>query len=363
MMKIVTILGTRPEITKLSPLLPLLDTEFDHKLIHTGQHYDHNMDQIFFGELNLRKPDYELNVGSGSHAEMTAKMLVEIEKILISEKPDWTIVFADPNTPLAGALAAAKLHLPLVHMEAGCRSFNKKMPEEINRIICDHCADLLLAPDEVARANLLREGLDESKIFVVGSTAPEATKRSIAIAKEKSVIIGEQGLVKDQYILLTCHRAENTNDPLILKGIIDAVNSISERMKVVFPVHPRTKKILEKEKIVLGENVLQLPPQGNLELLSLLDDALLVMTDSGGIQEEAAALDTPAFIIRNDTEWTYLTDAGKNKLISNNGVKILAEINDVLDNPSKIENMKNVRLNLNTQVAEKIVSILKDEKK
>src|SRR3989344_7856064 len=163
-MKIITILGTRPEIIKLSPLLPLLDKHFNHILVHSGQHYDYNMDEIFFSDLHLRKPDYFLNVGSGSHASQTAQIMVKFEEILLREKPDWVIVFADPNTPLAGALVASKLHIPLIHLEAGCRSFNKQMPEEINRIVCDHCADLLLAPDDVARDNLLREGLPEERI-------------------------------------------------------------------------------------------------------------------------------------------------------------------------------------------------------
>ncbi len=358
-MKIITILGTRPEITKLSPVLPLLDEAFDHKVIHTGQHYDYKMDEIFFEELQLRKPDYMLHVGSGSHAEMTAKMLIEIEKILVAEKPDWVIVFADPNTPLAGALAAVKLHIPVIHMEAGCRSFNKKMPEEINRIVCDHCADLLLAPDEVARGNLLREGLPEEKIEVVGSTALEAALRNVVIAREKSKILEELGLVDGKYALLTIHRAENTDNAEVLCGLVGAMNKIAEKIPIVFPMHPRFVKALQREGLQLSEKIHAIEAVGYVDMLMLLDNALFVMTGSGGLQEEAAALDTPCLVIRNETEWTYLTDAGKNLLVSNDGGKIVNVVTDLLDHPEKLTNMKNVQLTLNTDVSRNVVDAIK----
>jgi len=360
MIKIITILGTRPEITKLSPLLPLLDSHFNHKIIHTGQHYDHNMDRVFFEELNLRKPDYLLNVGSGSHAEMTAKMMIGIENILLEEKPDGVIVFADPNTPLAGALVASKLHLPLIHLEAGCRSFNKKMPEEINRIICDHCADLLLAPDNVASQNLLKEGLSSDKIRIVGSTAWQSSLRNLGIAREKSQILSKLCLDKKKYALLTIHRAENTV-PEILPGLVNAMNKISERIPLIFPRHPRTKNAMEEQNLTFNENVKVIDPVGYLDMLALLDNASFVMTGSGGLQEEAAALNTPCLVIRNETEWTYLTAAGKNILISNEEEKILEKVNFLLDYPENLENMKNVRLDLNTNVAERILEVLLNE--
>jgi UDP-N-acetylglucosamine 2-epimerase len=240
-LKVITILGTRPEITKLSPVLPVFDKEFDHKVIHTGQHYSYTMDRIFFEELRLRKPDYNLNVGSGTHAEQTAKMLIGIEKILIKEKPDYVVVFADPNTPLAGALAAAKLHIKVVHMEAGTRSFNRKMPEEINRVLIDHCSDILLAPDKKAVQNLAKEGI-EKNVYLVGSTAYEAALRNGEFAKNSN-LLNKLKIKKREYILTTVHRAENTNDKKVLGELIGAVNNISEYIDIVLPLHPRTLKL------------------------------------------------------------------------------------------------------------------------
>jgi len=360
-MKVITVLGTRPEITKLAPLLPLLDKEFDHKLIHTGQHYDYEMDAVFFEELGLRKPDYPLNVGSKSHAVQTAEMMIKIEEVFNLEQPDCVLVFADPNTPLAGALVAAKRHIKLVHLEAGCRSFNKEMPEEINRIICDHCADLLLAPDSVAESNLLKEGLSSDKIKVVGSTAIEATLRNVKFAHEKSTLVSKLELSGVEFVLATIHRAENTDDPVVLRGLVFALNNIAEKIKVVIPLHPRTKNALLRNNLQFSENVKVIGPVSNLDLLSLLDNALFVMSDSGGIQEEAAALDTPCLIMRNETEWTYLTDAGKNILLGNDGEIISREVERLLADRSLIEKMKSVRLNLNINVSQKIVEEIKNE--
>ena len=362
-MKIVTILGTRPEITKLSPLLHLLDEdeEIEHILIHTGQHYDYNMDSIFFSELGLKSPKHLLEVGSGSHANQVAKMMEGIEDVLNIEKPDGVIVFADPNTPLAGSLVASKMHIPLVHLEAGCRSFNKKMPEEINRIVCDHCADLLLAPDKKAHQNLLREGLPEDKISVVGSTAVEASLRNIVFAREKSKILKELDMVDKDYILLTIHRAENTNNFLVLKGLIEAAEEIaySENIPIIFPIHPRTKKILIEHNFI-PKTIKLIEPQGYLDFLNLLDSCLFVMSDSGGIQEEAVALDTPCLILRNETEWTYFTDVGKNLLLGTNKEKIIEVVTKLLRNKEKLQHMKNIQLNLNSNVAQKMVEIIKN---
>jgi len=358
-MKICTILGTRPEITKLSPLIPLLDQEFDHVLIHTGQHYDYNMDAIFFEELNLRKPDYQLNVGSKSHAEQTAEMMVKIEKILLEEKPDWIIVFADPNTPIAGALVASKLNIPLIHLEAGCRSFNKFMPEEINRIVCDHCADLLLAPNEIARNNLLREGINDEKIHVVGSTAIESSRRNVVLARLKNRPL-ITGLTKDSFVLATIHRAENTNNILVLKELTEALSEISKIIPVVWSIHPRTRKLLEQNNINLPQTILVIEPQGYLNFLNLLDCSLFVMSDSGGIQEEAAALNIPCLILRNETEWTYLTDAGKNLILGTKKEKIVSVVKDLLQDRDKIKKMKVVQLNLNSNVSQEIIKVIKN---
>jgi UDP-N-acetylglucosamine 2-epimerase (non-hydrolysing) len=360
-MKIATILGTRPEITKLSPLIPLLDTEFEHILIHTGQHYDYEMDKVFFEELNLRNPDYMLNVGSNTQAKQTAEMMIGIEKVLLKEKPDIFIVFADTNTPLAGGLVATKLNIPLIHLEAGCRSFNREMPEEINRIVCDHCADYLLAPDNNAKENLLKEGLSENKIKVVGSTAIEASLRNIMISEQKSKILEYLNIEKEKYVVVTIHRAENTNNLTILKDLIESINIISEKIIVVFPLHPRTKKLLEKNDLTLHDTIKVIEPQSYLNMLKLLNNCLFVMSDSGGIQEEAAAFNTPCLILRNETEWTYLTDIGKNLLLGTNKDKIIEKTKSLLDNREIINHMNHINLDLNIEVSKKIVEEIKNE--
>lgn len=360
-MKIVTILGTRPEITKLSPLIPLLDKEFEHILIHTGQHYDYEMDKVFFEELNLRNPDYMLNIGSDTQAKQTAKMMVGVEEVLLKEKPNAMMVFADTNTPLAGCLVAAKLNIPLIHLEAGCRSFNKEMPEEINRIVCDHCSDYLLAPDNNAKNNLLKEGLSENRIKVVGSTAIEASLRNVIISEQKSNILEELDVKKDDFIVVTVHRAENTNNSEVLKSLVEAINKISDKVKVIFPIHPRTKKIIEQNSLSFSHNIKIIGPQSYINMLKLLNNCLFVMSDSGGIQEEAATFNTPCLVLRNETEWTYLTDIGKNILLGTNKEKIISKTEDLLNNKEKIQQIKNINVDLNKEASKKIIEEIKNE--
>ena len=361
--KIITIIGTRPEIIKMSSLIQLMDKEFNHILVHSGQHYDYEMDKIFFKDLNIRDPDYMLNVGSKGHAAQTASIIIKSEKILLKENPDWVIVFADPNTPLAGALVASKLNIPLIHLEAGCRSFNKSMPEEINRIVCDHCADLLLAPDDVARKNLLREGLSKDKIHAVGSTIIEVSLRNIIQARRKSKIMQKLGLKKGDFVLLTLHRAENTNDPKILAQLINAAEVLSEKINIVFPLHPRTEKILNNNHIKIKGKIKTIKPQGYLDFLLLIDNCLFIMSDSGSIQEEAGALNIPCMILRNETEWTYLVDAGKNLLLGTDRDNIIKEISNLLDNRNKIEDIKKIKLEMHKDVSSKVVQIIKNESK
>ncbi|MFC1686801.1 non-hydrolyzing UDP-N-acetylglucosamine 2-epimerase [Nanoarchaeota archaeon] len=376
-MKIVTILGTRPEIIKLSPLFHLLDEdpEIEHVVIHTRQHYDYRMDRIFFQELGTNYPrrNIPLNVGSSSKGpiKQIAEMLVNIEEVLIKEKPDQVIVFADPNTPLAGALVAHEHNFQIIHLEAGCRSFNKQMPEERNRIACDHWADLLLAPDEEACRNLLREGLSFEKIYIVGSTAIEVSLRNVEFARKRPLTFEELrtderiDFKKDEFILMTIHRAENTDNFEVLKGLMEAVCEIANHIPVIFPIHPRTKKILiehgEYEK--LSNKIKIIEPQGYLDFLNLLDNCLFVMSDSGGIQEEAAALNTPCLILRNETEWTYLVDAGKNLLIGVDKEKIIGTAVYLINNREGIQRIKNIPLNLNTNVSQKIIEVIKNESK
>ncbi len=357
--KIATVLGTRPEITKLSPVLPLFDAEFEHVLIHTGQHYDYNMDRAFFEELRLRDPDYKLNVGSGTHAVQTGNMMIKIEEVLTKEKPAAVIVFADPNTPLAGALAAVKLGIPVIHMEAGCRSFNRKMPEEINRILVDHCSDLLLAPDKIAHDNLIAEGIPENKIRTVGSTVFDVCARNKVFANE-SKILEKLNIAPQKYIVVTIHRAENTDNLEVLRGLISAFNAISKKMKIVFSIHPRTKKRLQTTDIKIDSSVIVVDALAYFDFLKLLYNSRFVLTDSGGIQEEAAAFNLPAVVTRNETEWTYLTDAGKNVLASTNPEKIIQTTTELIQNDSKLSEMKNISVKLAFGASQNVVDAIKE---
>lgn len=358
-MKIITILGTRPEIIKLSPLIPLFDKEFEHVLIHTGQHYSYNMDKIFFEDLALRDCDYTLNVGSGSHAMQTGRMMIEIENVLLNEKPDILIVQGDTNSTLAGAITASKLNINIGHIEAGCRSFDKKMPEEINRILVDHCSDILFAPDKDAVGNLIFEGIYEDKIHLVGNTSTEACLRIVEFFDAR--ILNTLNLKKHNYALLTIHRQENT-DYNKLKEIIKAINAIANKIKIVFPLHLRTKKIIESHNLKLNENILITEPIGYKSFTELLANSKFVMTDSGGIQEEAAILNVPCLILRENTEWKYLVDIGKNKLIGSDYTRMINSVNDLLNNEWKLNKMRDINAPLNKGASEKIVSILKKYK-
>ncbi len=357
-MKVVTVFGTRPEIVKLSPVTPLMDKRFEHVIIHTGQHYNYEMDKIFFDELGLRNPDYSLNVGSATHAVQTANMMVGIEKILMEYKPDIVTVFADPNTPLAGALAAAKLNIPVVHMEAGCRSFNKKMPEEINRILVDHCSELLLASDQTAVNNLVSEGIHKENIRLVGSTVVDAVNRNLKLAR-KTRVLGNLGITPGGYIVLTLHRAENTDDVGVLNGIITAVNHLSKYVTVVFPVHPRTQKILGKA-VKIDYSVKQTDPLGYLEFLQLISNAKFIITDSGGIQEEADVLNVPCVIARNETEWVELVSAGRNLLASTDPEKIIGISEGLLNDESKLEEIKKIGPIRKPGASQKIVDAIEE---
>lgn len=355
-MKIVTILGTRPEIIKLSPIIPLMDKEFDHVLIHTGQHYSYNMDKIFFEELGLRNCDYVLNVGSGTHSMQTGKMMIEIENVLLNEKPDLVIVQGDTNSTLAGAITASKLNIKIAHVEAGCRSFDKRMPEEVNRVLVDHCSDILFAPDKNAFKNLAAEGIKKDSIHLVGNTSVDACLRIRELFNLNN--LNELNLEKENYILLTIHRQENTEYNK-LKEIIKAMNQISNRIKVVFPVHLRTKKVIEDNEIELSENILQIDPVGYKEFMGLLANSKFVMTDSGGIQEESAVLNVPCLILRDNTEWEYLVDIGKNLLIGTSYENIVNTVKSLLNNDGQLNKMKNIKIPLKRDVSKKIVSTIK----
>jgi UDP-N-acetylglucosamine 2-epimerase (non-hydrolysing) len=313
--KIVTVLGTRPEIIKLSPLLPMLCGRYEHVLVHTGQHYSYELDATFFDELRLPPPDYALAVGSASHGEQTARILARLEPVLLAERPDAVLVQGDTNTTLAGALCAAKLNLAVIHLEAGGRSFNPLAPEELNRIVVDHIASLLLAPDQVAFDNLIAEGLPAARIRMVGSSVVDAVERNRMLAAN-SQILTRLRLEEGRYAVLTLHRAENTTVDT-LPGIVRAVGWIGKQTPIVFPVHPRTAHALQAIKLDIPPGVIAIEPLGYLDMLKLVGSASVLLTDSGGLQEEAAVLGTPVLVLRNETEWRYLTDAGCQKLIGN----------------------------------------------
>lgn len=319
-MKVITLVGTRPELVKLSPVLPLLMKAFDHRLVHSGQHYSFEMDAIFFEELHLPPPDHRLDVGAGSHAEQTARVLRRFERVLLEERGDAVVVLGDTNTTLAGALVAAKLRVPCAHLEAGCRSLNRRMPEEINRIVADQVCDWCFAPGERERENLLREGIPPERIHVVGSTAIDACLRNSELARERP-IVDDLNLPRGGYVLLTVHRAENTT-PEILLGIMRAINLLAERYPFIFPVHPRTRSVLVQlmegnPPLYLHPNLCLIEPVGYLDMLQLIAQARAVMTDSGGVQEEAATLGTPLLVVRQETEWMYLIEAGASALVGN----------------------------------------------
>ncbi|MGE0702786.1 MAG: non-hydrolyzing UDP-N-acetylglucosamine 2-epimerase [Vicinamibacterales bacterium] len=313
--RVVTILGTRPEIIKLSPVLPLMDERFDHVIVHSGQHYSYELDRAFFEELALRAPDHALSVGSAPHGEQTARILSRFEPILTAEQPDAVLVQGDTNTTLGGGLCAAKLGIPVVHLEAGGRSFDRLMPEEMNRVVVDHVSSLMLAADAIAETHLQREGLPMDRVAVIGSTAIDAVIQQRHRLGQSS-ILHRLGLRPHDYVVVTVHRAANTL-PEVLPGILDALGELAQTRRVVFPLHPRTLAAMRAQGLACSPGILVTEPLGYLDTLRLVQQADALLTDSGGLQEESAVLGTPTLIVRFETEWRYLTDAGVHKLIGN----------------------------------------------
>ncbi len=319
------ILGTRPEIIKMSPVIRECERRnLDHFVLHTGQHYSYEMDRLFFEELELPEPQYNLDVGSGTHAEQTARIMTGVEKILAGEEPDVVLVQGDTNTVVAGSLAASKLHMRVGHIEAGLRSFNRWMPEEINRILTDHMSDYLFAPTEKARENLLREGIDDKKICVTGNTVVDAIYQNLDIARRKTNVLNDLDLQPKEYFLVTAHRQENVDNRARLKEIIGGLESIQKEFSipVIFPVHPRTAQRIDEFGI--GHDGIRLTqPFGFLEFLQLEAQARIVLTDSGGVQEEACVLGVPCATMRYDTERPETIDVGSNILVGTESARIL----------------------------------------
>lgn len=332
--KIGIILGTRPEIIKMSSIIRYCKkSKLKYFIIHTNQHYSENMDSIFFNELDLPKPKYNLNIGSGSHGEMTGRMMIKMEEVLLKEKPDTILVQGDTNTVMAGALTASKMDIKVGHVEAGLRSYDRTMPEEINRIITDHISDYLFCPTQKQADILLKEGIDKRKIFVTGNTVVDAVAECLVLAKEKSKILDEVNIEKNEYLLMTSHRPATVDNKSNLKAVLSAIEKIAEehKKKIVFPIHPRTKKMIEKFKINLSNNFLLIEPVGYLDMLQLQNESFLIITDSGGLQEESCILKKKCVVIRDNTERPEAVEVGGCVLAGNNNKnRIISEAKKVL---------------------------------
>jgi len=353
MKKIIAVIGARPQIIKAAAISRAIKNNFSDKIIevivHTGQHYDENMSQIFFEELEIPFPNYNLNVGSGSHGEQTAKMLEGLENIYVQEKPDAVIVYGDTNSTIAAALAAAKIHIPVIHIEAGLRSFNKAMPEEINRIACDHMSTLLFTPSETGHRNLLHEGIkndqkeaatiDNPKIYLCGDIMYDNSLYFSAMSEQKSKILEELEITTNEFILCTIHRDTNTDDTSNLNAIFRALLRIQKttNFKFVLPLHPRTKEKLNSN---LDENLLTemnqnknfkiIAPTGFLDIISLEKNARLIITDSGGLQKEAFFFQKPCVILRDQTEWIEIVENGNALIAGANELNIISSVETLI---------------------------------
>ncbi len=338
MIKIVTIIGARPQIIKAAALSRAIKENFSNEIneviVHTGQHYDENMSQIFFDELGIPTPNYNLGVGSGSHGVQTSKMIEGIEEILLKEKPDYLVVYGDTNSTLAGAIAASKIHVPIIHIEAGLRSYNKAMPEEINRICCDHCSTMLFSPTITGYNNLIKEGfnpenkkpytIDNPGIYHCGDVMYDNSMYFAEMVKDKSLN------TKGEFILCTIHRNNNTDEPERLSSIVKALLRLSEEKEIIIPLHPRTKKLLDVNlkseiynQLINNERIHIIPPASFLEMIKLEKNADLVITDSGGVQKEAFFFKKPCIIIRSETEWKEIVECGAAVIADANEEKII----------------------------------------
>ena len=340
-MRIAIILGTRPEIVKMSPVIrSCLARSVDFSIIHTGQHYSYEMDRIFFSELKLPDAAYNLEVGSGTHATQTARMLTGLERILLEDHHDAVLVQGDTNTVLAGALVAAKLGAPLGHVEAGLRSYDRSMPEEINRVVADHLSDFLFAPTETAASNLRKEGRPDPAIFVTGNTVVDAVLQNLSLAAGDETIFSRLGVEKGGYILVTAHRQENVDRRENLAGILNGIELVGNEfgVPVLYPIHPRTRKMIERFNLRVPDNLHLIEPLGYFDFLLLEASAQLVLTDSGGVQEECCILKTPCVTMRKNTERPETVAAGGNILAGTDPEAILSAARVIILRPRTWEN-------------------------
>lgn len=315
---IVTVVGARPQFIKAAVVSRVLRESDDIReiIVHTGQHYDENMSSIFFDELDIPKPDYNLAIGSGSHGQNTGRMIEAIETVLQEINPSLVMVYGDTNTTLAAAIAASKLHVPIAHVEAGLRSFNRRMPEEINRVLTDHVSSLLFTPSDVAVQNLVNEGIAGNQVVNVGDVMFDAAKYYVMLAEKRSNILESEGLTKGGYILLTMHRQENTDIPERLKGIFDGLKDST--LPIIWPVHPRTAKMMKSFGIQHPPSIRLIDPVGYLDMVKLEKNAKLIVTDSGGVQKEAFYHSIPSLTLRDETEWLELVTLGVTQIVGAN---------------------------------------------
>ncbi len=352
MKKILTVVGARPQFIKAATISRIIKEQYadsiEEIIVHTGQHYDQNMSDIFFKEMQIPSPTHSLNIGGKSHGEMTGEMLIKMEALLLQEKPDIVLVYGDTNSTLAGALAASKLHIPVAHVEAGMRAFNKRIPEEVNRVLTDHITSHFFCTTDEPANNLRNEGLNKG-IHIVGDVMYDAVLFYRKIMKPTAIV---QSLPKDFY-LVTTHRQENTDIKENLSAIFKALTELSKQKIVVFPMHPRTRKYIDNYGITIPEGITLLDPVGYFDMLYLLENASLVLTDSGGLQKEAYYFNKPAVIMRDQTEWTELVENDVAKLTG-------ADTDKILDAVNKLKGITAFPKNLygDGHAAEKIVKIL-----
>ena len=338
-LKIVTVVGARPQFIKAAALSRAIRSEYagriDEMLVHTGQHYDDNMSNVFFEELDIPHPKYNLEISGGQHGAMTGRMLEGVENVLLQEKPDWLLIYGDTNSTLAGALAAAKLHIPVAHVEAGLRSFNMRMPEEVNRILADRVSSLLFCPTETAVNNLKTEGVNRG-VHNVGDVMYDVALFYRDRARQNSTVLQTLGLTPGAFALATCHRAENTDDPQRLSSILSALAEIATQLPVVLPLHPRTRKLIGDYG--LASRLTQLivtDPLPFLDMVALEQASRVILTDSGGVQKEAFFYGIPCITMRDETEWVETVDLGWNQLVGASTPSILSAANGIMQNQPK----------------------------
>ena len=338
-MRIVTVVGARPQFIKAAALSRAIRNDYagqiEEVLVHTGQHYDDNMSKVFFEELDIPHPKYNLEISGGQHGAMTGRMLEGVENVLLQEKPDWLLVYGDTNSTLAGALAAAKLHIPVAHVEAGLRSFNMRMPEEVNRILADRVSSLLFCPTETAVNNLRTEGVSRG-VHNVGDVMYDVALFYRNRARQNSTVLQTLGLTQGSFALATCHRAENTDDPQRLSSILFALAEIATQLPVVLPLHPRTRKLIRDYGLAsLLAQLTVTDPLSFLDMVALEQSSRFILTDSGGVQKEAFFYGIPCITLRDETEWVETVDLGWNQLVGASTPSILSAANGIMQDPLK----------------------------